>query len=272
MTSHTSTIASPTDSMLTTLVEDYARQGHCGPLRVLEPGDAAALWSRIQQFEGDGRNHHLDTPELRELVQDPAITDVVRAILGTDIVLWRSQVICSGGRRTHPTGLTWHQDTYDQLLSIPENGDHCSLQLSFTETQARNAVFVIPGSHLWSDEDFAQRGCIQTRHTKNEVAWSIPRSVESVPVLLGSGEFYVFHPKLLHASALGRLYTPARARAQAANSLPWRVGRKWERMKTRILPLPERNTIAMRFCTSDVEVLPAAYVESPTRNRPFPIP
>jgi ectoine hydroxylase-related dioxygenase (phytanoyl-CoA dioxygenase family) len=156
---------------------------------------------------------------------------------------------------TQDEGLTWHQDEYRTLLDCRDGSAQCSVQIHITPSTRFNCVAVVPGSHTWEPDEFERRGYEMMPGTDGGAyggrMWHAPEDMVAVDVPMKAGQFYIFHPRLVHGSGTAR---------QAV--LPF-----WLRTASRLLDRRRvpRCSIALRIVTPDAQVLPAAFVESPTR-------
>jgi hypothetical protein len=252
----------------------YETDGWAGPIRALDDGEAARRWAGIAEAlrapvaGSPRRNRHLDLAAVAGICGSDVVRDVVTAVLGPDVLLWRTHLLTIG--RSQRMGVRWHQDSYLNLLDTRRGEGHCSVQLAFTPSTRRNCVHVVPGSHRWSEEDLARRGWRvvpgSAEGPNGTPNWGLPPGVRTRPVPLAAGELYVFHPLLLHASLAGtRLAARDASRTRRVRFL----ARWWLRALPELLwPPADRCSLALRFCRPDVGVRPAAYAESPTRDRP----
>ena len=141
--------------------------------------------------------------------------------------------------------MPWHRDEYNDVLAGAGHDAHCSVQINLTDANAQNCVAVIPGSHRWDDAELARRGFVAGSRgdRSNTPDYTTDRVPESVDIHLAAGEFYVFHPRLLHASML---------RGSADRGAPDGDG-------------STRYSITLRIAAAGVKVLPAAFAGTPTR-------
>ena len=243
----------------------YRERGYIGPVRAFEADRIGALWDRIATIPIRGgsapeaRNRHLDHPCVAEACRSDRIGAVVRAVLGPNVLLWRTNLFAMG--RSQPMGIRWHQDSYRTLLSPAAAGWHCSVQLAFTPASDRNCLQVIPGSHRWSDADLRASGYAEVpgcagspNGTPN---WGLPDGVKTAAIRLAPGEFCVFHPLLLHASLAGTRLTARDA--PRATRRRFAVGWWIRALPDLIAPPPDRCSLAMRLCRPEVRVALRAY-------------
>ena len=235
--------------MIEAACQHYAAQGYAGPFRALPAGTALDLADALLREVGGSdapfsarRNRHLDWP----LVDDPArarpIAQLASALLGEDLVLWRSQLFFMAKGK----GLRWHQDQYLTLLA--DDTRQVSVHLSLTRTQADNCIQIVPGSHTLSREDLAARGFNLIAGSEGGTYgapnfWRDPASeLAALPMLLEPGEFFVFHPRLLHGSR--DVTQPVDVRPAIDAQAPPRIG------------------LGLRIAAASNVVLPAAFAET----------
>jgi ectoine hydroxylase-related dioxygenase (phytanoyl-CoA dioxygenase family) len=243
----------------------YDEQGYVGPFTAFDRRDRARLdvlsfiQTRQEGLEWP-RNRHLDVPAVARLCQTEHVISRVRTILGPDLLLWRSNIFAVS---TNDEGFVWHQDEYRTLLDCRAGAEQCSVQLNLTDSTQFNCVAVVPGSHRWEPEDFERRGYRMVPGSDAPSyggrMWSAPEVMDLVDVPMKAGQYYIFHPRLVHGSGAAR--AAARQGAQQADP-PW-----WRRTASAFVNRREslRCSIALRIVTPDAKVLPAAFVESPTR-------
>lgn len=246
----------------------YEKQGYVGPLTAFPPEELERLGviALISSFEATpdwARNRHLDSPLIARICQNETVLSCVRALLGPNLILWRSNIfaIASAGR-----GLGWHQDTYRTLLDSPPGAAQCSVQINFSDSTSLNAVSVIPGSHAWTDEVLQERG-FHVRRTGDRGLygtpyWDIPVRTATKKIFMTAGQFYVFHPRLLHASVRARWIRGARNEQSLGPRLLQRTMLAYETWRRKD---PVRYSLTLRVATPETRVLPLAFQESPKR-------
>lgn len=245
----------------------YESNGYVGPLTAFEPAEldqigVIPLINSLGRADQWARNRHLDIPAIANICRAERVVSCLREVIGPDLILWRTNIFAMSSLEG---GLPWHQDEYRTLLKYPQGTKQCSVQINFTDSTALNTVAVIPQSHIWTDEELAQRGFAMRAGSDGGAYgapnWDIPTGVETLDMLMKAGQFYVFHPRLLHASVRARWSNGARERALVPR-LAQRVQAASEVLSGKGLV---RYSIALRIATPDTEVLPSAFVESPTR-------
>lgn len=97
-------------------IEQFTRDGFLGPIKLYEPDEAAELIReiRIRNFDGSkalyqnsvNYDRHFDIPELTRHVAHPTILKYLTAILGPDVLSWRTEWFPKfpGAKATE-----WHQ-------------------------------------------------------------------------------------------------------------------------------------------------------------------
>lgn len=207
----------------------WERDGFIGPFRAL-PADEAEGYAEclLEQLAASDRgtmNRHCDLPALARLSRRAGFWPRMEALLGPDLVLWRTNFFLGNPR------LDWHEDRHGNLVG---GGFSLSAQLALRQSFADNCTLVAPGSHRMSPAEKARHygleadpragGNIRYRGQLTEGQF------RRMP--LEPGECFVFHPALLHASSgvLG----------------PGEAGSK-------------RASLVFRVTTPDVRIDPAAY-------------
>ena len=136
-------------------LEGFRERGYLGPFAAYEPDEMAEirdlLEQRIHQFrEGLGsaptprhnvRNRHLDLPLVAKICRHPALVERLAALLGPDLLLWRSNFFIQSG--LPDDGLPWHQDRYLTLLAEPRT--NLSAQFAITESSRETGHGVLAG-------------------------------------------------------------------------------------------------------------------------------
>jgi len=97
-------------------IEQFARDGVFGPIKLYEPDEAAELLRDIRIKNQDtthsvfqnsvNYDRHLDIPELSRHIAHPTITKYLNAILGRDVLLWRTEFFA---KFPGSIGTEWHQ-------------------------------------------------------------------------------------------------------------------------------------------------------------------
>ncbi len=222
-------------------IELFQENGYAGPFSLLDLDQSCFLERMILaafrrgQFSvlKTGRNRHLDWKPIADICRLGPIVQHVASLLGSNLLLWRTQIFYQGTDRALP----WHRDTFRNLLDGPPKG--LSLHVAITSASESNCVSVIPGSHLIDDatplgleED---RGKAAYGNTRYRQVGSLPCEKKMV---LKRGEFFIFHPMLIHQTSRVNDTAPA-----------------------------PRLALTLRIITPDVKVLPAAFSDVPPSRR-----
>lgn len=257
----------------------FAKEGMVGPLPAFStahanefrglltkelplPAQEAELAKRVPLPLDRTRNRHLDSEAVDELVQASAMRLTTQALLGSDTTLWRSQFFFG----LPGTGVRWHRDEYHNLLNTESN--QISLHLGLSAAVPSNCVSVIPGSHRLTDAELETKHGLRRIETEADQAYGTPQyeEVESGVrgarmMLLKPGEYFAFHPRLVHASidirpqAVRRRAETSRALRRKLASLPIIGG---------ALGAPViRWGIALRVAGAGVEAGPGAWAQTP---------
>ena len=187
----------------------FERNGFAGPFTAL-PREAAAERhpivtrallepSPVYGFP-TARDHHLDCRTLFEICSHPAIVERVAALLGPDLLLWRSTIfrkLPGGGR------VIWHQE-HDfrghrgtPALDPPRN---ITAWFAFTAAHRGNGcVELFPASHhaLLVRRPVARgRGIFGHDYEFENLPDGPPLAMETEP-----GQFFLFNERIVHGSA-----------------------------------------------------------------------
>jgi non-heme Fe2+,alpha-ketoglutarate-dependent halogenase len=171
------------------------------------------------------RDWHLVLPEIHELCTHPGLVAVMEALLGPDLLLWRSQFMRkeSGG-----AALGWHQDgSFPGQSVVPSVSPMktVSAWIAIDEARVENGcVWVVPGTHN-ETLDYVRRDVDRGQGLFNrgfEIEYAVS-SARATPMVLKPGQFMVFDCQTLHGSS--------------HNPSPWR-----------------RLGLAVRYTSADVKV------------------
>ena len=251
----------------------FEENGFVGPFTAYTPQEMKAIRSEITtKFAhlpfSQLRNRHLDFSLMARLCSHPAIVERVADLLGDDLVLWRSQLLFMGIGE----GIRWHQDDYQPVISDPNN--HISVYLAISEATPENCLSLLPGSHKLSKEDLQSKyGSLMVEEIEGKgktrmvfASWrrrnrplyfpEVESSKAIHKMTLKPGEFFIFHPNLVHTSQsiLLKGYHQIVSRksqkffAQCCNRLGYNSPPGWLR-----IAMPIRITVPSN------KVLPAAF-------------
>ncbi|MDX2169298.1 MAG: phytanoyl-CoA dioxygenase family protein [Deltaproteobacteria bacterium] len=180
----------------------FAAAGFLAPLDALTAAEAATYWRRLAAHLTPGvgldatlRNHpHLQLAWVADLAHHPAILDAVGALLGPDLLLWRSTFFV---KLPHdPSDIAWHQDAVYWDLS---DRRVVSAWLALTDSDADNgAVQVVPGSHRQVYAHALDRD-VHNRLVRGPTV-EPPADAPRVALTLRAGQFSLHDGWLLHRS------------------------------------------------------------------------
>jgi chlorinating enzyme len=184
--------------------EALDREGFLAPLWLCSPTEMARRRSAVEAavaapgpYGGDQWSaRHQDCPAVLDLCREPAVTDLVAAVLGGDLVVWNSVLMHKApGDREIP----WHQD-HDFHYLDPDVG--LAIWLAIDGADRDNGCLeVIPGTHtrLLPATARSRPDEFDSHVDDADVAGRTPVYVE-----LAAGQFMLFHNKILHRSAPNR--------------------------------------------------------------------
>lgn len=156
----------------------FAEQGYIGPFTLWEPEEMTAWWkvqrkalldparSARKAFDNPvNYDRHLDISGLSSLITEPAIVRRKQALIGSDLLCWRTEFF---PKNPGDTGTGWHQvetyaigETTTGMLEATERSPGVPMELTawvaFTEATVENGCMkVIPGSHRqWQYDEHA---------------------------------------------------------------------------------------------------------------------
>jgi len=244
-------LANATVENLAELQKTFKERGYAGPFTLCEPDEMTPFWkrTRLALFDrskavydgtagGTGAvnianyDRHLDNAFLADLVCHPMIVERVCAVLGPDVLCWRTEFF---PKYPGDEGTDWHQeDTFGNGSGQPqlvwsedrEFGGTISIWTAFTDADEETGCMrFIPGTHraMHYDEerkmhydsrvirDGSSRGVFgySYKEIQKDPTWS-PDDSLSVSVPVRAGQFIMFWSTLAHASRphLGKSNTP----------------------------------------------------------------
>ena len=214
---------------------DFLKNGYLGPFSLLSQDEADALGHLInREFERNrfrplraGRNRHLDLKPIAALCRSGDLIDAASAVLGRDLLLWRTQMFFQVRERVLP----WHQDLFNNLLD--DSSLNISAHIAITAASETNCMAIIPGSHR---VDCAEFGL--TREVgPSPNAYGNQRFIENsdppaAKMIMAPGQFILFDNRIIHRTCY------------ASDAQP-------------------RLAFVMRITTPAVRVLPEAFGEIP---------
>jgi non-heme Fe2+,alpha-ketoglutarate-dependent halogenase len=183
-------------------VEAYRRDGIVFPIAVLSAARTLALRSAFEVLEESlgGRPDpirwtNLCFPWAYDLTMEPSVLDSVEAVLGPDIIVMGSIILCK--HPGHDAYVAWHQDgAYSGADEVPSVSAWIALADS---TLANGCMRVIPGTHgrLLAHRDVADSAnLIRAGRTLADAV----DEEQAVDVVLLAGEMSLHHDRIIHGS------------------------------------------------------------------------
>ncbi len=214
-------------------VKVFAEQGYIGPFTLWEPDEMAAWWKVQRKALLDPANNarkvfdnpvnydrHLDISALSKLITEPEIVRRMQAIIGPDILCWRTEFF---PKNPGDSGTGWHQvetyvigETSQGMLEATEHSPGIPMELTcwvaFTEAARENACMkVIPGSHRrWryaEREPMTWNGAARDNSffgynyddIKIDKGWD-PDQENVRHLEMRAGQFFIFTARCIHGS------------------------------------------------------------------------
>ena len=193
------------------IADAFRRDGFISGIRVLEPGAARAALDRIEAFERAYREAlpvhemfrtgtHIVMRVVDEMIRHPRVLDVVRTLLGPDLIVWDSDIFIKEPRTEG--FVSWHQDL--RYWGVDSHAA-ATVWIALTDaTGEMGCMRFLPGSHragLVDHEDTFETGNLLTRG--QNVKWEIDED-ETVLGELSAGEMSVHHGLTMHSSEPNR--------------------------------------------------------------------
>lgn len=181
----------------------YERDGVLCPLPVLSAAEVARFRAGFEELEArlGGRPRPIGLPHLffrwaYELATHPGIAEVVEDVLGPDLFVCGSLIICK--YPGDPSYVAWHQDgTYSGLHATPTT----SVWIALSESNTENGCMrVIPGSHRQEMLPHANRFAPQNLLGHGEEIQVEVDESQALDVVLRPGEISLHHNNIIHGS------------------------------------------------------------------------
>lgn len=266
----------------TAVARPLLEQGFAGPLRLYSPGACARL---LDRFERRGPSSRPAWPKgmavvseaFHEVATDPRIIDLIRPVLGDDIILWGAQLIRKAGNEVHP----FHTDAES---AAPEGG-FVSVWIGLENTGPSAGLKFVPGSHRYGapiQEANARLG-VARRDSTGENVLAAARLYETDPVVVQpevyDGAALFFDGRVWHGShnqgstatrtALLLQYAQASRPVRIPLSVEWPLRFEAERLPP-VLVVSGRapagvNAVALppgRLVPNDIHPLPPLPIEA----------
>jgi hypothetical protein len=205
-------------------LEQFQDRGYLGPYELLPEPVALAVGRRLAEevlavrssiyahTQSDmpsllvTRDRHLESPLLGRLLADRGLVERMTRLLGSDVLLWRSDFFAqgSGDRETQP-----HQDKQFSGMrdipaieraggGIPQN---VTAWISLTPTdRRRGGLYLVPGSHQGGVIPEVPAAPDRSIFGKGRVLARTFSDGEQLELVMRPGQFVVFSNLLVHGS------------------------------------------------------------------------
>jgi non-haem Fe2+, alpha-ketoglutarate-dependent halogenase len=184
-------------------VARYERDGAVFPVRVLGDGEAARYRAGFEELEaraGEARGYlawgHLFFRWAYDLALTPPILDAVERVIGPDILIHSTLILCKHPRDT--SLVRWHQDgTHSGLYLSPTVTAWVALSDS---TPENGCMRLVPGSHRLGRLPHAP-STAEDNLTRNSDEVQVEVDEASArDVVLRAGEMSLHHYSIIHGS------------------------------------------------------------------------
>jgi hypothetical protein len=189
------------------LLRDFHQNGFAGPFDGLSLQEVQRYKLEIEQEllatkdRARYSNRHLDWPLVEQLCLIPAIVNNLSHLMGLNLILWRTEFFAQPHKAA---GLPWHCDEYRKLISDPLG--HIAVHLAITEATEDSCVILLPGSHKLDPSKLSDYGFHAFENSAQNIL-GVPHYfrhtnsvIKPVKMLLKPGQYFIFHPSILHAS------------------------------------------------------------------------
>ncbi|OUS09224.1 hypothetical protein A9Q90_04060 [Gammaproteobacteria bacterium 54_18_T64] len=193
-----------------TIIEDFLQPAQLLAVKALLPRISGQFLGR-NNFEGDKteRIYSLLAYDkvIQDIVEDGRIMALCDEFLEANYLLTTSQSIC-----IHPgeTPQPWHADDVFYSISRPRPMVALSTVIAVDEFSAENGgTEIIPGSHLWSDEEIA--GDYRKGGSERDGGFAARMQSQAIALEMPAGACVVFAGNTLHRGGENRSAGPRQA-------------------------------------------------------------
>ena len=181
----------------------FERDGIVFPIPVLPPEKTSAYRGCFAELERlAGRTvHRLGNPTMYfawayRLATEPAVLDSVEAVLGPDLLVAGSLVLCKYPR--DPGFVAWHQDNYYSNLHLTPS---LSVWIALLDSTVENGCMrVVPGSHRKGVLPHEEMGDVHNLLNQGQEIRVEVNEAEAIEVVLRAGEMSLHHTAIIHGS------------------------------------------------------------------------
>ncbi len=187
-------------------VDQYRQDGYTIFRRLVDAAAMAEMTSYIDRFierrAATSRPEHLDKPHVEdrrflEFCAHPRILDAVADLIGPDIVLFSSHLICKA--KGDGLAVPWHQDGIYWPL---EPMNVVTVWLAIDESTVENGCMrVIPGSHEKGPVEHVEDARPETKVLHMALPDEVVDESRAVDLVLRAGDASFHAPYLHHGSA-----------------------------------------------------------------------
>ena len=186
-------------------IKRYRDTGLMFPQRVMTTDDAANYLAQLESYESNtggpvnGKwryKSHLVFPWFDQLMRHPAILNLVRSLLGNDLMVWTTHIYPKepGDGRF----ISWHQDSAHWGL---DSNQVLSVWVALTDATRENGCMrMIPGSHHNGQVEHQDTRDSNNILTRGQTISNGIEEDRSVWIELKAGEVSVHHVDMFHAS------------------------------------------------------------------------
>jgi non-haem Fe2+, alpha-ketoglutarate-dependent halogenase len=181
----------------------FERDGIVFPISAVPPeriDEYQACFAEIERLAGRplGRVSHpaMHFDWAYRLATEPAVLDAAEEVLGPDLLIAGSLVLCKYPR--DPAFVAWHQDSYYSNLHLtPSLTAWIALRDSTTEN---GCMRVVPGSHRKGVLPHEEKGNTNNLLKQGHEIQVEVNEADAVEVVLRAGEMSLHHAAIIHGS------------------------------------------------------------------------
>ena len=186
-------------------IKRYHDTGLMFPQRVMTTDDATNYLAQLESYESNtggpvnGKwryKSHLVFPWFDQLMRHPAILNLVRSLLGNDLMVWTTHIYPKepGDGRF----ISWHQDSAHWGL---DSNQVLSVWVALTDATRENGCMrMLPGSHHNGQVEHQDTRDPNNILTRGQTIFNGIEEDRSVWIELKAGEVSVHHVDMFHAS------------------------------------------------------------------------
>jgi non-heme Fe2+,alpha-ketoglutarate-dependent halogenase len=181
----------------------FERDGIVFPIRALTLEKTAAFracFAELEQLAGRPLRR-LGQPAMHfawayRLATEPAVLDTVEEVLGPDLLIAGSLVLCKYPRE--PGFVAWHQDNYYSNLHLTPS---LSVWIALLDSTVENGCMrVVPGSHRQGALPHEEKGHADNLLKGGHEIQVDVKEADAVDVVLRAGEISMHHVAIIHGS------------------------------------------------------------------------